>query len=657
MLHLALHAALLMGTPLLQDAIVAPPPRRPLPRPVASASAAAINQNRAPAGRLAKGTLTLALDIVEAAWQAEGPEDPVVRILALAEPGKAPQVPGPLLRAPVGTTVRLTLRNRSDSAVMLSGFRQSLAAKDDTVHLAAGATRALTFRLDSVGTFFYWGVLKGLGSWRERDWLDSQLTGALVVDSAGTPARGARDQIWVVTEWFHGYPDRPFESVLVFNGKAWPHNERLTLAQGDSVHWRLINAAAIEHPMHLHGFYFRVTRRGGERADTAIASERQALQNMQVMQQGGTMSIAWLPTTPGNWVFHCHFASHVGDHVSLHGSPDPHLAHGARVTPVAGGAATATSDHKVAGAGHQMRGLVIGMHVTPAAGYREPDVASRRTLRLLAQKRPRGLMGWQTAYGFVLQEGDSAPAHDAVQIPGPTLELRRGQPVRIVVRNNMDEPTGVHWHGLEIESFPDGVPGFSGTGTRIMPPIAPGDSFVAEFTPPRSGTFPYHSHLHELRQIGSGMYGALIVSDAPRDTTRDHVIVAGGGGLPTFEKEGPSFLLVNGRVKPRPIHMTVGDTNRLRIVSIHADELLRFRFGDDSTVAHWAPIARDGADLPPALRGARTATLEMGPGETADFTYVPTRPGRMMLEVWMSPVGHRVAVPIIVSPRTTAGGG
>jgi FtsP/CotA-like multicopper oxidase with cupredoxin domain len=348
-------------------------------------------------------------------------------------------------------------------------------------------------------------------------------------------------------------------------------------------------------------------------------------------------------------VFHCHFASHVGEHVSLHGSPDPHLA------PAAAGSAGAPAARgHTAVDGHQMRGLVIGMHVTPAPGYREPDVASRRTLRLLAQKRRGGLIGQQTAYGFVLQRGDSVPARDAVQIPGPVLELRRGEPVRIVVRNNMDEPTGVHWHGLEIESFPDGVPGFSGLGARIMPPIAPADSFVAEFTPPRSGTFPYHSHLHELRQIGSGMYGAMVVSDAPRDTTRDHVVVAGGGGLPVFDKDGPSFLLVNGRMQPRPMRMTLGDTNRLRIVSIHADNILRFRLGDDSTVASWRPIARDGADLPPALRGVRTATVEMGPGETADFAYVPTRPGSMMLEVWMWPTGSRVALPIVVSPRATS---
>ena len=640
----ALHAALLAAAPLLQDAVITPPPRVPLPRPVANAPMAAINQNVVSAGRLSKGTLTVALDVVESAWQPEGPGDAVVRVLALAEAGKAPQVPGPLLRAPVGTTLRLTLRNRSDSAVMLSGFRPALKAADDTVHLAAGASRELTVRLDAVGTFAYWGVLKGLTNFRQRDWLDSQLSGALVVDPAN--ASPSRERVWVVTEWFHNYPDRPFESVLVFNGRAWPHNERLTLAQGDSVHWRFVNLAAIEHPLHLHGFYYRVERMGGERGDSAVPPARQFLQNMHTVPIGGTISLSWVPTTPGNWVFHCHLASHVGEAVTLHGSPDAHVVRQA-------GAVMDTAHH-VRG-GHEMRGLVIGMHVTPSAGYREPFVAERRTLRLLAQKKPNRLLGGQTAYGFVLQRGDSAPARDSVQLPGPVLELRRGEPVRLVVQNTMkDEHTGVHWHGLEIESYPDGVPNFSGIGSHIMPPVAPGESFAAEFTPPRSGTFPYHSHLNELRQIGSGMYGALIVTDAPRDTARDHIIVAGGGGVPVFHKMGPAFLLVNGRLNPRPIRMTLGDTNRVRIVSIHSDEILKFRLGNDSTVARWTPLARDGADLPPALRRAEVATIAMGPGQTADFAYVPDREGEMQLEVWIatsSGIGVRVAVPIVVEAR------
>jgi FtsP/CotA-like multicopper oxidase with cupredoxin domain len=238
-----------------------------------------------------------------------------------------------------------------------------------------------------------------------------------------------------------------------------------------------------------------------------------------------------------------------------------------------------------------------------------------------------------------------------VIIPGPVLELKRGEPVRILVHNNLDEASGVHWHGLEIESYPDGVSDWSGMGDKIMPPIPPGGTFAAEFTPPRSGTFPYHSHLHEMRQIASGMYGAIIVSDSPRDTTKDHLIVAGGGGLPEFYKLGPSTLLVNGRMEPPAIVMTVGDTNRLRIVSIHADEVLNFRFGTEEQVVKWRPLARDGADLPMALRAPKSALARLGPGETADFTYVPTKAGEMRLEVWVGGGGRRVLLPVEIRER------
>jgi FtsP/CotA-like multicopper oxidase with cupredoxin domain len=613
---------------------------------VANASLARVNDNRRPAGHLSGGTLTLSLDIVEAGYQPEGEHDPVVRALAFAVTGEAPQVPGPLLRAPVGTTVHLTVRNRSDSAVMLGGLRRSMPADRDTLHIAAGATRELTFRLDAVGNFFYWAGVKGVSNFDDRLWLDSQLNGALIVDPTGAPPVSPQERVWLISEWFHPFPKtRSFESALTFNGKAWPYNERLTFTQGDSVHFRVVNAASVEHPLHLHGFYFRVARHGGARADTVVPASLQPLQNMRLVPPGGSLSLAFVPTTPGNWVFHCHFAGHVGEIVSLHGSPEAYLI------------PTANGDHAVPAhdmpGGHTMRGLVIGMHVTPPPGYKEPVVAKRRVINLLIQKRPNALMGGQTAYGFLVQTGAAVPARDSIQIPGPVLELKRGEPVRILVKNNMDEPSGVHWHGLEIESFPDGVAGFSGLGDKIMPPIPPGESFAAEFTPPRSGTFPYHSHLHEMRQIGSGMYGAIIVSDAPRDTTRDHLIVAGGGGLPVFYKQGPSFLLVNGSTSPDKLHMTVGDTNRIRIVSIHADEVLHVRFGTEAQAVRWRPLARDGADLPDALRAVKPAVLSMGPGETADFTYVPTQPGLMTLEVWIDG-GQRIGLPVEVQARPAA---
>ena len=48
---------------------------------------------------------------------------------------------------------------------------------------------------------------------------------------------------------------------MTINGLSWPHTERLAYAQGDSIHWRVINFTELDHPMHLHGFYFRADRR------------------------------------------------------------------------------------------------------------------------------------------------------------------------------------------------------------------------------------------------------------------------------------------------------------------------------------------------------------------------------------------------------------
>ena len=197
---LAPLAGLLMVSALLrQEGILPLQPRPPLPRPVAGAPLALVNQNLVSAGTRTGKTLSLALDIVEAAYQPEGESDPIVRILAFAEPGKAPSVPGPLLRAEVGTTIRLTVRNRTDSALVLGGLRRSLPAGQDTLSLAAGATREVSFTADRVGNWFYWGARKGATRFFGGSWLTSQLAGALIVDAAGAgPLRNER--IWVITE-------------------------------------------------------------------------------------------------------------------------------------------------------------------------------------------------------------------------------------------------------------------------------------------------------------------------------------------------------------------------------------------------------------------------------------------------------------------------
>lgn len=123
-----------------------------------------------------------------------------------------------------------------------------------------------------------------------------------------------------------------------------------------------------------------------------------------------------------------------------------------------------------------MSGLVLAMSVL--LGTKHPVALSTttvRNIRLVVQQKTKWF-GKFIGMGYVTQDGRVEPASGSVPIPGPTLVLKRGQPVKITVVNYPPEPTAVHRHGIEFKSFPDGVPGWSGSPGRIMPPIGPKDS-------------------------------------------------------------------------------------------------------------------------------------------------------------------------------------
>src|SRR4249920_4196167 len=75
------------------------------------------------------------------------------------------------------------------------------------------------------------------------------------------------------------------------------------------------------------------------------------------------------------------------------------------------------------------------------------------------------------------------------QWPGPTIRVNQGDKVRAVFKNNLQETTGVHFHGVEFDDFfQDGVPFVT------QKPIIPGESYAYEFTANTSGSQMYHSH-------------------------------------------------------------------------------------------------------------------------------------------------------------------
>ena len=440
---------------------------------------------------------------------------------------------------------------------------------------------------------------------------------------------------------------------MVINGKSWPHTERLTYPRGTSVRWRVINPTASSHPMHLHGFYFHVDSRGDGRSQQNFRGDERPLEVTYLMNPGATLALSWVPEREGNWVFHCHFPFHVSHHVAVPRDSGS-ASEAPRVTAISTGSAPEPhAGHAATAPAHPMSGLVLGIQVVPGATPTPHRTSTRppRDIRLLAQSSPHRY-GTLAGMGYVVQAGGAEPARDSIEVPGPVLVLRRGEPVRITVVNHLAEPTAVHWHGIELESFPDGVPGWSGMPGRIMPPIQPGDSFVAEFVPPLAGTYIYHTHSHEELQMGSGLYGPLLVVDStrPYDPETEKLIVVGGAGpadsLPQFGFESPG--LVNGSNAPPPIDLKVGRTYRFRLININPDWRIIFSLTSDAALQQWRPVAKDGADLPASQRRPRPAWLLTGPGETADFEFTPRARGDMRLEVktllpgWIVPIAVRV---------------
>lgn len=89
-------------------------------------------------------------------------------------------------------------------------------------------------------------------------------------------------------------------------------------------------------------------------------------------------------------------------------------------------------------------------------------------------------------------------------------------------------PTGIHWQGLELDGWADGVPGWSASDGMVSPVIDPGDSFTYKLSSMRPGTFIYHSHLDDISQLTGGLYGALIVLGEGEefDPELDHLAIS-----------------------------------------------------------------------------------------------------------------------------------
>ena len=578
------------------------------------------NENTLPAGTLSGGVLHLSLVAERGRFFPDGPGRIGLPVEAFAEAGKAPSVPGPFVRVPVGTRVVVSVRNALGHPLFVRGLGPAEKRYDTLLRVAAGGTRTTSFVLDRAGVLGYYGSDRD-ESLDNRIGADAELSGAILVEAPHAPRV---DHVFVLGLYdavnTKGGDPNFLYMLETINGRSFPATERLTYRRGKVVRWAVVNTSAMTHPMHLHGFYFR--------RDAADASDEVT----HAFHSGETGTLAWTADRAGHWMFHCHISDHITAHVPLSQmlAPPPSAA---QITPD-------TVAERFHLADRPMAGMVIAVTVTAPGSAPPPLAAQPRRLALTIADHAQADSPYPGLRKSEITLEDGAQRFASSGNLGPTIVLRRDEPVAIAVTNRLGEQTSMHWHGIALQdSYYDGGAGMGAmpmtmdaTAARMSPPIAPGGTFVARFVPPDAGTFMYHAHMDDGWQQGSGIEGALVVLPAaPRDDPADHVVMLSD----SFEKAGSPLVAIDGALLPAPIVMQAGLPQRIRLLCLSlGGQNLVASLADGTRVLRWKPIAKDGRDLPARLQSMRASTTSMTIGETRDFRFVPEKAGELALRIF-----------------------
>ena len=239
------------------------------------------------------------------------------------------------------------------------------------------------------------------------------------------------------------------------------------------------------------------------------------------------------------------------------------------------------------------------------------------------------------------------------QVPGPMIRVTEGDTLRVTLRNELNQPTSIHWHGLHVPNPMDGVPPFT------QEAVVPGASFTYEFTVSHAGTFMYHSHVDAAEQIDRGLYGPLIVdpqpgSGQPTQFDREFTMMLSAWnlpqparsaddemadmvGMPGMEEAAPdaeeqgtvamqmdyNYFTINGKAFPAAPAWTVneGELVRVRLINISNLAHPMHLHGQDFKV-----VAKDGESWRPEQQLVMN-TLSVDAGETYDIVFIADAPG------------------------------
>lgn len=222
-----------------------------------------------------------------------------------------------LLEAVEGDRVRIYVTNKLSSPTTIHWHGLYLPNGMDGVSgvtqapIPPGKTGLYEFTLRQSGTLMYHS---------HHDAMTQEamgLIGPFVIHPRNPTAdyRVDRDFVLMLSEWsIPAGAKRPNPNamsdfnLLTFNGRAFPGTEPLVVKTGERVRIRLCNLSAMDHhPIHLHGYHFKITATDGKR----IPASAQWPETTALVAVGQTRDIEFVADAPGDWLMHCHMTHHV----------------------------------------------------------------------------------------------------------------------------------------------------------------------------------------------------------------------------------------------------------------------------------------------------------------------------------------------------------
>ncbi len=354
----------------------------------------------------------------------------------------------------------------------------------------------------------------------------------------------------------------------------------------------------------------------GTAAHTFAVDTGSGVEQTRELQPGETQTLQVAGLDAGDYRYSCTIAGHadLGMVGSLTVSSGGVVAAGASGASGSSGSMPGMSSHAGMSSQEMLDGHRAAMEAFPAQTQGqgnqvlEPTIENGVKVFELTVQEVR----WETSPGvFVDAMGFNGT------VPGPEIHVNQGDKVRIVVRNEMSQPTTVHFHGLEVPNDMDGVPYIT------QDPILPGGFFTYEFPivdPP--GMYVYHSHFNSTEQVGKGLYGALYV-DPPNGDWSSVYGQKVEVESTLFLGDGPFGYVLNGKGFPatQPIVAQLGDDVLIHIANdgamIHPMHLHGF---------HFEVVAEDGYAFSRANRYLAD-TIMVAPGQRFDVLVHADNPG------------------------------